>query len=69
MSNSDVLVDDPGLMLDRSLRDVSSFLECELQERIRDGCVPLTGMCLDGYSEDGLPVRLEVRLSVRGEKE
>ena len=62
-------VDDPCLMLDRSLRDVSDLLELELNEKIECGCVPLTGMCLDGYSEDGLPVRLEVRLSVRGEKE
>ena len=62
-------VDDPQLMLDRTLSDVSDLLECELQERIRDGCVPLTGLVLDGYSEDGTPVRLEIRLSVRGDKE
>ena len=62
-------VDNPGLMLDRSLRDVSDLLELELNERIENGMVPLTGMVLDGYSEDGTPVRLEVRLSVRGEKE
>lgn len=60
---------DPQLMLDRSLRDVSDFLELELRDKISDGMVPLTGMVLDGYSEDGLPVRLEVRLSVRGDKE
>ena len=64
MSNS-VCVDDPSLMLERSLGDVSSFLEMELNERIENGMVPLTGMVFDGYSEDGTPVRLEVRLSVR----
>lgn len=34
MSNS-VCVDDPSLMLERSLGDVSSFLETELNERIK----------------------------------
>jgi hypothetical protein len=68
MSNS-VLVDDPSLMLNRSLDDVSDFLQGELDERIKNGEVPITGMVLDGVSDDGLPVRLEVRLSVRGDKE
>ena len=63
------MIDDPSLMLDRTLGDVSSFLETELNERIKNGMVPLTGMVLDGYSEDGTPVRLEIRLSVRGDKE
>lgn len=58
-------VDDPVLMLDRSLRDVSDFLEVELNDRLRDGGVPLVGMSLDGLSDDGVAMRLEVRLSVR----
>ena len=68
MSNS-VCVDDPSLMLDRTLDEVSDFLQMELDSKISKGMVPLTGMVLDGYSEDGTPVRLEVRLSVRGDKE
>lgn len=56
---------DPSLMLDRSLRDVSDFLEVELMDRIRDGRVPITGMFLDGVSDSGVLMRLEVRLSVR----
>ena len=56
---------DPVLMLDRSLRDVSDFLEVELNDRLRDGGVPLVGMSLDGLSDDGVAMRLEVRLSVR----
>ena len=66
---SKVLVDDPQLMLNRSLDDVSDFLQGELDEKIKNGNIPITGMVLDGVSDDGLPVRLEVRLSVRGEKE
>ena len=66
---SKVLVDDPQLMLNRSLDDVSDFLQCELDEKIKNGNIPITGMVLGGVSDDGLPVRLEVRLSVRGEKE
>ena len=58
-------VDDPVLMLDRSLRDVSDFLEVELNDRLRDGGVPLVGLSLDGLSDDGVAMRLEVRLSVR----
>ena len=58
-------VDDPCLMLDRSLRDVSDLLECELMDRVRDGGVPLVGLSLDGVSDTGVPMRLEVRLSVR----
>ena len=61
------MIDDPRLMLDKSLHEVSDFLQCELDEKISDGRVPLTGLVLDGYSNDGLPVRLEIRLSVRGE--
>ena len=64
---SNICVDDPKLMLDRTLEDVSDFLQVELNERIKNGSIPVTGMVLDGYSEDGVPVRLEVRLSVRGE--
>ena len=64
---SNVFVDDPKLMLDRTLADVSDFLQVELNERIKNDRVPVTGMVLDGYSDDGVPVRLEVRLSVRGE--
>ena len=60
---------DPSLMLDRSLRDVSDFLECELRDRIVDGGVPLVGMSLDGVSDDGVLMRLEVRLSVRSDDE
>ena len=60
---------DPQLMLDRSLRDVSDFLEVELMDRVRDGGVPLVGLSLDGVSDSGVPMRLEVRLSVRGEDE
>lgn len=60
-------VDDPSLMLDRSLRDVSDLLECELQERIDKGRVPMCGMVLDGVSNDGVPMKLEVRLSVRSD--
>ncbi len=56
---------DPVLMLDRSLRDVSDLLELELNDRLRDGGVPLVGMSLDGLSDDGVAMRLEVRLSVR----
>lgn len=59
------MIDDPVLMLDRTLADVSDFLQVELNERIRNDSVPVTGMVLDGYSDDGVPVRLEVRLSVR----
>ena len=62
-------VDDPVLMLDRSLKDVSDFLEVELQERISNGGVPLVGMVLDGVSVDGTPMKLEVRLSVKEVKE
>ena len=62
---SKVLVDDPSLMLNRSLDDVSDFLQGELDEKIKNGNIPITGMVLDGVSDDGLPVRLEVRLSVR----
>lgn len=58
---------DSGLMLDRSLRDVSDLLEVELNDRIRDGGVPLVGLSLDGVSDDGVLMRLEVRLSVRSE--
>ena len=58
---------DPQLMLDRSLRDVSDFLEVELRDKISDGGVPLVGMSLDGVSDDGVLMRLEVRLSVRSE--
>jgi hypothetical protein len=68
MSNS-VLVDDPSLMLGRSLQEVSDLLELELNSKIRDGGVPLTGLVLDGVSDDGKPVRLEVRLSIRSEEE
>ena len=60
---------DPQLMLDRSLRDVSDFLEVELMDRVRDGGVPLVGLSLDGVSDDGILMRLEVRLSVRSEDE
>ena len=63
------MIDDPGLMLERSLQEVSDLLELELNSKIRDGGVPLTGMVLDGVSDDGKPVRLEVRLSVRSEEE
>lgn len=63
------MIDDPSLMLDRSLRDVSDLLELELNERLRDGGVPLVGMSLDGLSDDGVAMRLEVRLSVRGDGE
>ena len=34
---SNVLVDDPSLMLNRSLDDVSDFLQVELDERIKNG--------------------------------
>lgn len=61
--NSEVY--DPQLMLDRSLRDVSDLLELELNDRLRDGGVPLVGLSLDGVSDDGTPMKLEVRLSVR----
>lgn len=64
---NEVFVDDPGLMLERTLNEVSDFLQEELDERIRNDSVPVTGMVLDGYSNDGVPVRLEVRLSVREE--
>ena len=64
---SNICVDDPKLMLDRTLADVSDFLQVELNERIKNDRVPVTGMVLEGYSEDGMPVRLEVRLSVREE--
>ena len=60
---------DPQLMLDRSLRDVSDFLECELRDKISGGGVPLVGMSLDGVSDDGILMRLEVRLSVKEVKE
>ena len=63
------MIDDPVLMLERSLQEVSDLLELELNSKIRDGGVPLTGMVLDGVSDDGKPVRLEVRLSVRSEEE
>ena len=63
------MIDDPSLMLGRTLSEVSDFLQCELDEKIKCGGVPLTGLVLDGYSNDGVPVRLEIRLSVRGEKE
>ena len=66
---SNVLVDDPSLMLDRSLDDVSDFLQSELDEKIKNGNIPITGMVLGGVSDDGVPVRLEVRLSVRGDGE
>lgn len=59
------MIDDPSLMLNRSLRDVSDLLELELNDRLRDGGVPLVGMSLDGLSDDGVAMRLEVRLSVR----
>ena len=62
-----VMIDDPSLMLNRTLNEVSDFLQCELDEKIKCGGVPLTGLVLDGYSEDGKAVRLEVRLSIRGE--
>ena len=58
---------DPQLMLDRSLRDVSDFLEVELNEKLESGGVPITGLSLDGVSDSGVPMRLEVRLSVKGE--
>ena len=61
------MIDDPSLMLDRSLRDVSDLLELELNDRIQEGNVPLVGMSLDGLSDNGVPMRLEVRLSVRGD--
>lgn len=61
--NSEVY--DPQLMLDRSLRDVSDLLELELQEKMGNGGVPLVGLSLDGLSDDGVAMRLEVRLSVR----
>ena len=67
LSGNDVYADDPRLMLDKSLHEVSDFLQSELDEKIKCGGVPLTGLVLDGYSNDGKPVRLEVRLSVRGE--
>ena len=63
------MIDDPVLMLDRTLMEVSDLLELELNDKIRSGGVPLTGMVLDGISDDGKLVRLEVRLSVRGEDE
>ena len=63
------MIDDPSLMLDRSLRDVSDLLELELNDRLRDGGVPLVGLSLDGLSDDGVAMRLEVRLSVRGDGE
>ena len=63
----DVFVDDPKLMLDRTLADVSDYLQLELDERIKNGSIPVTGMVLEGYSNEGMPVRLEVRLSVREE--
>ena len=62
------MIDDPCLMLNRTLSEVSDFLQSELDEKIKCGGVPLTGLVLDGYSDDGLPVRLEIRLSVRGEE-
>ena len=62
------MIDDPSLMLSRTLSEVSDFLQSELDEKIESGGVPLTGLVLDGFSNDGLPVRLEVRLSVRGEE-
>ena len=63
-----VMIDDPSLMLNRSLGEVSDFLQCELDEKIKCGGVPLTGLVLDGYSDDGVPVRLEIRLSIRGDE-
>ena len=63
------MIDDPVLMLDRTLMEVSDLLELELNDKISNGGVPLTGMVLDGVSDDGKPVRLEVRLSVRSEDE
>ena len=63
-----VCVDDPQLMLDKSLGEVSDFLQGELDEKVMSGGVPLTGLVLDGYSNEGVPVRLEIRLSVRGEE-
>ena len=63
------MIDDPVLMLERSLQEVSDLLELELNSKIRDGGVPLTGLVLDGVSDEGKPVRLEVRLSVRSEEE
>ena len=61
--SSDVF--DPQLMLGRSLQEVSDLLEVELQERICDGGVPLVGLSLDGVSDDGTPMKLEVRLSIK----
>ena len=68
-NGGDVMIDDPSLMLDRSLRDVSDLLELELNDRLRDGGVPLVGLSLDGLSEEGVAMRLEVRLSVKEVKE
>ena len=57
------------LEVTKSLDDVSDFLQGELDEKIKNGNIPITGMVLDGVSDDGVPVRLEVRLSVRGDGE
>ena len=61
--------DDPKLVLDKSLYEISDCLEVELCDRIESGGVPLVGIGFDGVSDDGTPVRLEVRLMVRSDKE
>ena len=52
-------------LLKCSLNEISDFLYQRLRERIKNGDVPVTGMTVDGVSDDGTPVTLQVILSER----
>ena len=56
--------ENPKVVLSKTLQEVADFLEVELNERIDAGRIPVTGMCLRGESDKGLPVCLEVKLYV-----
>ena len=55
-------------LLECTVNELSDFLYTRLRERIDNGDIPLTGMTVDGISDDGTPVTLQVILSERSKE-